>query len=108
VNRKEQEFEQVSKKRLTNNVTKKFNTTTIGSLAIFEEFFGELWGHGIPYKDLTEDELYFRKKWSEARTKVLDLGNSNLRGFQSEISQYTLTWNKYVTHFYIKGDRDND
>jgi hypothetical protein len=106
---KEAEYKEASKKRLMNNITKKFNTTTIGSLSIFEESFGFLWGHGIPHNELTDEERHWRTMWSEARTKILDLGNSNLRGSQSEISQYTLSWNKYVTHFYIKnqGDKDN-
>ena len=32
-----------SKRRLLNNIKKKFDTTIIGSLAAFEENFGELW-----------------------------------------------------------------
>lgn len=100
------EFSSFSKKRLLNNIVKKFNTTTIGSLAIFEEIFGFLWGHGIPYNDLSEEEKEWRESWAEARTKILDLGNSNLRAAQSEINQYTLTWNRYVTNFYIKGDEE--
>lgn len=91
-----------SKQRLVNNIVKKFNTTTIGSLAIIEETFGFLWGHGISYNQLDEDQKDWREAWSEARTKILDLGNSNLRASQSEISQYTINWNRYVTNFVIK------
>ena len=95
-----------SKKRIINNIKKKFDTTTIGSLAIIEEFFGELWGHGLSYDELTEEEIEWREAWNEARTKILDLGNSNLRGAQSELSQYTVKWNRYVTNFRVI-DRDN-
>ena len=104
--KREEIFKQSSKKRLLNNIKKKFDTTTIGSLAILEELFGELWGHGLPYRDLDEDEKEWREVWNEARTKILDLGNSNLRGAQSEISQYTLSWNRYVTNFIIKDNRE--
>ena len=100
-------YKDSSKKRLLNNIKKKFDTTTIGSLAIFEEFFGELWGHGLRYNELTEEEKEWREDWNEARTKILDLGNSNLRASQSEISQYTIAWNRYVTNFIIK-NQDNE
>ena len=36
----QEQYEDFSKKRLFNNIDKKFNTTIIGSLAAFEEAFG--------------------------------------------------------------------
>lgn len=88
-----------SKRRLSNILKKKFDTTIIGSLAAFEERFGELWGHGLSMGDLDEDQRYWREVWMETRSKVLDNGNANLRAAQNEISQYTLSWNRYVTNF---------
>ena len=41
---------------------------------------------------------------TEARTKMLDLGNSNSRASQNELSQYTISWNKYVTNFIVLKD----
>ena len=41
------------------------------------------------------------KKFNTVRTRILDLGNSNLRAAQNEVDQYTLSWNRYVTNFYI-------
>jgi hypothetical protein len=92
-------YEESSKHRLSNIIKKKFNTTIIGSLAAFEDQFGELWGHGLPISDLDEDQRYWRDIWMDTRSKVLDNGNSNLRAAESEISQYTLSWNRYVTKF---------
>jgi len=89
-------YSDASKKRLLTNIKKKFDTTIIGSLAIFEEEFGYLWAHGEVDDTLTETERDFRDMWQEVRTKILDAGNSNLRAAQSEISQYTLSWNRYV------------
>lgn len=99
-------YKDVSKKRLLNNIRKKFNTTIIGSLAAFEEVFGDLWGHGLSYQDLDEDQKYWRDVWSDARTKILDAGNSNSRAAQSEIAEYSLSWNKYITNFVVV-DKDN-
>ena len=94
-----EKYQDSSKRRLSNIVKKKFNTTIIGSLAAFEEQFGDLWGHGLPVSDLDEDQRYWRDIWMDTRAKVLDNGNSNLRAAESEISQYTLSWNRYVTKF---------
>ena len=44
---------------------KKFDTTIIGSLAAFEERFGDLWGHGLSMNDLDEDQRYWRDVWME-------------------------------------------
>ena len=93
-------YKDSSKRRLSNILKKKFDTTIIGSLAAFEERFGDLWGHGLQMNDLDEDQRYWREVWMETRSKVLDNGNANLRAAQNEISQYTLSWNRYVTKFH--------
>ena len=97
---KDSQYKDNSKRRLLNILKKKFDTTIIGSLAAFEENFGELWGHGLPLQDLDEDQRYWRDAWMETRSKVLDNGNSNLRASQNEVAQYTFSWNRYVTRFY--------
>ena len=88
-----------SKRRLLNNIKKKFDTTIIGSLAAIEDKFGELWGHGLSIEELDEDQLHWREVWADARSRILDNGNANLRAAQNEIAQYTLSWNRYVTQF---------
>ena len=98
-------YKENSKRRLSNILKKKFDTTIIGSLAAFEDRFGELWGHGLPTKELDEDQLYWREAWTDARSKILDNGNANLRAAQNEIAKYTLSWNRYVTQFNL--DRNN-
>ena len=97
---RETHYKDNSKRRLLNILKKKFDTTIIGSLAAFEEKFGDLWCHGLAMNDLDEDQRYWRDVWMETRSKVLDNGNSNLRAAQNEIAQYTLSWNRYVTNFY--------
>jgi hypothetical protein len=97
-------YSEFSKKRILNNLEKKFNTTIIGSLAVFEEEFGHLWGHGIPFEQLNDEQKELRKLWKRARVKILDNGGSNLRAAQSELAQYTFHWNRYVTHFNFNKD----
>jgi hypothetical protein len=105
---KDQQYKDNSKRRLLVNLQKKFNTTIIGSLAVFEEFFGDLWGHGKAVEDLTWDEQEWRKIWSTARSRILDNGNSNLRAAQNEIAQYTLHWDRYVVQMPVKQVKKED
>jgi hypothetical protein len=94
-----EQYKDNSKRRLANIIKKKFNTTIIGSLAAFEDQFGELWGHGLDLRDLDSDQRYWRDIWMETRAKILDNGNANLRASESELSQYTISWNRYITKF---------
>ena len=104
---KDDRYKDNSKRRLLNNIKKKFDTTIIGSLAAFEEKFGDLWGHGLDYEELDEDQVYWREAWINARSKILDNGNANLRAAQNEIAQYTLSWNRYVTKFNIRNNEES-
>jgi hypothetical protein len=103
----DEKYKDSSKRRLSNILKKKFDTTIIGSLAAFEESFGELWGHGLPLQELDEDQIFWRDAWMETRSKVLDNGNSNLRAAQNEIAQYTFSWNRYVTRFYNRNNEES-
>jgi len=103
---RDEKYKDNSKRRLLNVIKKKFDTTIIGALAAFEDQFGEMWGHGLPEDQLDEDQLYWKEAWMEARAKVLDNGNANLRAAQNEIAQYTLSWNRYVTNFQLRNNEE--
>jgi hypothetical protein len=75
-----------SKKRLLINITGKFRTTMIGSLAAFEKRFSHLW----------ENDPEMKALWDEVRTEILDLGNKNLRAAEQELSEYTILWDKSI------------
>ena len=102
-----EKFEASSKKRLTTNVKKKFDTTMIGALARFEEYFGALWGMGLDEHELNPEEQIWRERWELVRKEVLDNGNNNLRAALDEIAQYTMTWDRYRTEFVVKTEHDS-
>jgi hypothetical protein len=60
-------------------LTKRFQTTMIGSLFEFEKAFGYLWGQDKNEDDLTDAELDFLDKWDFVRNQILNNGNSQLR-----------------------------
>lgn len=69
-------------------LSKRFQTTMIGSLYEFEKAFGYLWGH---HKDedeeLTEKEESFLDLWEDTRNKILNNGNNQLRKAVSELQR---------------------
>lgn len=93
----EDKYKFSSKKRLLTNISKKFQTTMIGALSAFEKRFKHIWDR--------DDSL--RRLWEEARTEILDLGNKNLRAAEQEISEYTISWDRYKTEFILKEKKDN-
>lgn len=84
-----------SRKRLLAILRKKSTTSFIGALALFEEFFGELWGQGVPEGQLNEEERYWRGLWNECRFEVLNNGNNQLRAAESALMQYDVDWKRY-------------
>ena len=36
-----------------------------------------------------------REKWMEARGKVLDIGNKQIKDLKEEFKQYTMNWDRY-------------
>jgi hypothetical protein len=89
-----------SQKRFIDNITKKFNTTMIGSIAEIEKTFGELWGHGEDESRLTRDQREWRKKFNLLRTAILNNGNNQLRAAINEVGEYTMAWQKYHVDFF--------
>jgi hypothetical protein len=70
-------------------LTKRFQTTMIGSLFEFEKAFGYLWGQDKDERDLTEEELDFLDKWDFVRNQILNNGNNQLRKAISDIEKTT-------------------
>jgi len=84
---------------------KKFTTCFIFAISEFEKVWGqELWGHGLPEETLTEVQRANRKRWEQVRRDILDKGNGQLRGFESEIDIHNLEFKGYSITF--KGDKN--
>jgi len=72
-------------------IVQNMKTAFIGALASFEEHFGELWGHGRRECDLSEVQMAYRNIWSNARTRILDIGNCCLRAVIRHASDSSTT-----------------
>jgi hypothetical protein len=92
------------KKGLINQITKRFQTTIIGSLARFEDNFGYLWGFNSD-KPLTDKQIEFAEMWEYVRTSILNHGNNQMRSAIDEIIDHIEKENDlYRYHFIINQD----
>lgn len=80
---KEKNFKKYSSNRLYGASKKKIQTTMIGALVTFEKYFGDL---------LSDEEL--KDAFENARSEILDRGNSQIRNLEIDFSEYDITWKK--------------
>jgi len=73
-----------SKKSIVQQLSKRFQTTIIGSLARFEDQFGYLWGIDSD-KPLTDKQKEFLDLWEYTRTSILNHGNNQMRDAIDEV-----------------------
>lgn len=89
-----------NKKGIINQVTKRFQTTIIGSLARFEDTFGYLWGHNSD-KELTDKQQEFLDMWDHVRTSILNHGNNQMRDAIDEIIDHIEKENNLFKYHFI-------
>ena len=92
---KEERYKAVSKERLLKISQKKIQTTMIGALSSVEKYFGFLWGHEDG-DELTPEQQHMKTIFEEARSKILDRGNTQIRNLESEFVNYDITWKKNI------------
>ena len=93
---RDQKFKEESRKRLDKIITTKMRTTFIGALQSFEDYFGELWGHGLAEEELTEEQMAFRDIWDQTRTEILNKSNGQLRALKTELANHEIEWKRYT------------
>lgn len=76
-----------SRKSIIHQLTKRFETTIIGSLARIENNFGYLWAHNSD-KNLSQQEQKFEDLWELTRTSILNHGNKQMREAIDDLLQY--------------------
>ena len=81
-------------------LTKRFQTTMIGSLFEFEKIFGYLWGQDKEEEELTDQELEFLDRWDFVRNQILNNGNHQLRKAIADLDKSYGNNLKYNYRFY--------
>lgn len=93
-----------SRRHIIEQLEKRFKTVMIGALARFENEFGYLWNNND--EPSSGQEAYFRDKWEDLRSDLLDHGNDQMRNGIEDLNRYLNGVEKYhLQIFYNKGDR---
>lgn len=90
--------------RFKNILRKKFLTSFIGSLSIFQDEFKDILKLDVPYDQLSDSDKLIRDKWNMVRTKILDNGNKQHRSVESELSLYDIKFVGYRIRMVVQGD----
>ena len=98
---KESKYKEDSKDRLLKISKKKIQTTMIGALSTIEKHFGFLWGYEES-DSLTDEQKHMRDIFEEARSEILDKGNSQMRNLEAEFAQYDVKWLRYSMTLPVK------
>ena len=98
---KDSKYKEDSKDRLLKIAKKKVQTTMIGALSTIEKHFGFLWGYEEE-DNLTDEQKHMRDIFEEARSEILDKGNSQMRNLEAEFAQYDVKWLRYSMTLPVK------
>ena len=93
---REERNKEVSKDSLFKSSKKKVQTTMIGALSTIEESFGFLWGfEERDESKLTPEQIHLKNIYDEARAKILDRGNTQIRNLELEFADYDIVRKKH-------------
>lgn len=96
-----EKYEHDSRERLNKIGKKKIQTTMVGALSVIEKHFGFLWGQD-KQGSLTDEEKCMRELFELVRAEIFDNGNSQMRNFTTELTQYNIEWLRYHIDLPVK------
>ena len=95
---REDRHRDLSRDKLFKAAKKKIQTTMIGALSTLENSFGFLWGLDVDEEDKTTEQKRIYEIYEEARSQILDRGNTQIRNLESEFVNYDIIRKKhYIT-----------
>ena len=104
---REERSKEISKDALFRSSKKKIQTTMIGALSTLEEGFGFLWGFSAENtgdEELSPEQQHLKDIYDEARAKILDRGNTQIRNLEAEFAQYEITQKRHSLNIPVKTD----
>ena len=106
-NARESRHKDLSRDKLFKAAKKKIQTTMIGALSTLDESFGFLWGRDIDESERSEEHRKIQELYEEARAKILDRGNTQIRSLENEFVNYDITRKKYLINLPM-ADQEGD
>lgn len=105
-NIREERRKEVSKDTLFKSCKKKIQTTMIGALDSVEKSFGFLWGFE-DHADMSPEQKHLKEIYEEARAKILDKGNTQIRNLEAEFANYEINKKRYQINLPVAGNNNN-
>lgn len=105
-NIREERRKEVSKDTLFKSCKKKIQTTMIGALDSVEKSFGFLWGFE-DNTDMSPEQKHLKEIYEEARAKILDKGNTQIRNLEAEFANYEINKKRYQINLPVSGNNNN-
>jgi hypothetical protein len=99
---------EVSREKLLKVAKKKIQTTMIGALSTIEESFGFLWGLWSQEEERTEEQKKIQELYEDARAKILDRGNTQIRNLELEFINYDISRKKYLINLPIVKENEGE
>jgi hypothetical protein len=102
---REERTKEISKDTLFRSSKKKIQTTMIGALSTLEEGFGFLWGFNadsVGDEDLSPEQQHLKDIYDDARAKILDRGNTQIRNLEADFAQYDITQTRHNYNIPVK------
>ena len=94
-NVRQERYKEMSRNKLFKAARKKIETTMIGALSTIEEHFGFLWGFNDDENaEPTPEQKHMNMLFDEARAKILDRGNTQIRNLEAEFVKYDIVQKK--------------
>ena len=106
-NARESRHKDLSKDKLFKAAKKKIQTTMIGALSTIEESFGFLWGRDIEENEKSDEHRKIQELYEDARAKILDRGNTQIRSLETEFVNYDITRKKYLINLPMAQEGDS-
>ena len=104
---REDRRKEVSKETLFKSAKKKIQTTMIGALSTIEDSFGFLWGFDPNKQEsLTPEQSHLKDIYEEARAKILDRGNTQIRNLEIDFQDYEITKKKHFINLPVMPQHD--
>ncbi len=105
---REERHRDLSKDTLFKGAKKKIQTTMIGALSTLENSFGFLWGMNISDEDKTPEQKKLYDIYEEARSQILDRGNTQIRNLESDFVNYEIVRKRHYITLPIQSGEKND
>ncbi len=99
---REDRHRDLSRDKLFKAAKKKIQTTMIGALSTLETSFGFLWGFDLDEDDKTTEQKRMYEIYEEARSQILDRGNTQIRNLESEFVNYEIVRKKHYINLPVQ------